>query len=33
MDVIALQLVLSSPQGGLPAGAVVTAGFAQSGVV
>ena len=33
LDVIALQLVLGSPQGSLPAGAVVTAGFAQSGVV
>ena len=33
LDVIALQLVLGSPQGGLPAGAVVTAGYAQSGVV
>ena len=32
-EVYALQLVLSTAQGGLPAGAVVTAGYAQSGVV
>ena len=33
LDVIALQLVLGSPQGSLPAGAVLTVGYAQSGVV
>jgi hypothetical protein len=33
MDVIALQLVLSNARGSLPAGTVITAGFAQSGVV
>lgn len=33
LQVIALQLVLGSPQGSLPAGAVLTAGYAQSGVV
>jgi hypothetical protein len=32
LEVYALQLVLSSAQGGLPAGAVVTVGAAQAGV-
>ena len=32
VQVYALQLVLSTAQGGLPAGAVVTAGVAHSGV-
>jgi hypothetical protein len=31
-EVYALQLVLSTAHGGLPAGAVVTAGYARSGV-
>jgi hypothetical protein len=33
LDVIALQLVVSTAQTGLPVGAVVNIGYAQSGVV